>query len=345
MTINTSINTFWKNLNIRAIRQSLMKQLVLFALLCALLLLISCSPVEQECEKPFILKDGKCCLDLDDDGSCDAEQNATEKKIGETEVVVEETKTVEVEPKKKDNNNATELEEEPLEIKEELTEEDIAEFEESASIDASNLLGQLMKTYTEDVDGYKYNYHGDWYFVKGDKIKIKLEDSRQYLRQNVNGTHYAIFYVDTAYISVINKTAVGYCEGNDPMLGNRRCAELELTDIPYPLIYGNFYKKRPDEWLFEVYTLDPEVKTETGYYYLGPRKVRRMEYQDGHTQVIMYYDDKIGLPVKVQTFINGQPSEIWLYDFLSANTIKDKNMRHRTADEISSKEVFYSTAN
>ena len=60
-----------------------MKQFVLFALFCALLLLVSCSPVEQECEKPFILKDGQCCLDLDDDDSCDAEQNATEEKIGE----------------------------------------------------------------------------------------------------------------------------------------------------------------------------------------------------------------------------------------------------------------------
>jgi len=322
-----------------------MKQLVLFALFCALVLLVSCSPIEQECEQPFILKDGECCLDLDEDGSCDAEQNATDEK--EPEFVVEETKTIDVEPKKKESaelNNTEELEEEPQEIQEELTEEDIEEFEESASIDASNLLGQLMKTYTEEVDGYKYTYYGDWYFVKGDRIKITLEDSKQYTSQDINGTHYAIFYVDTVYISIINKTAVGYCEGNDPSLGNRRCAELELTDVPYPLVYGDFYTKRPDEWLFEVYTLDPEVKTETGYYYLGPRKVRRLEYQDGLKQVIMYYDEKIGLPVKVQTFINEQPSEIKLYDFLSVNTIKDKNMRHRTADEISSKEGFYSTS-
>ncbi len=328
-----------------AIRQSLMKRLAVFTLFCALILLVSCAPIKQGCEKPFILKDGECCLDLDDDGSCDTEQNVTEGKIEEPEIVVEETKTVEVEPNKKETKKEAETEEEPLEITEELTEEEIAEFEESASIDASDLPGQLMKTYTEDVEGYKYNYRGDWYFVRGDNIKVKLGESEQYTRQDVGDEHYAVFFVDTVYMSVINKTAVGYCEGNDPRLGNRRCAELELIDVPYPLIYGNFYTKRPDEWLFEVYTLDPEIKTETGYYYLGPRKVKRLEYQDGPKQVILYFDDKVGLPVKIQTFINEQPSEIWLYDFLSINTVKEKNMRHRTADEISSKEGFYSTAN
>ncbi|MBW3001661.1 hypothetical protein KY338_00705 [Candidatus Woesearchaeota archaeon] len=324
-----------------------MKRLVLLALFCTLIMLASCSPIEQQCEKPFILKDGECCLDMDEDGSCDTEQNATKEETEqtETEIVVEETTPVEVETKKTETTE--EPEEEPIEkITEDLTEEEIEEFEkESASVDASSLLEKLMKTYTNDVTGYKYLYHDDWYFLYEDNIKVKLGESEQYMSQDVNGTHYAIFYVDTIYMNLINKTAIGYCEGNDPRLGNRRCAELELEDVPYKLRYSDFYTKRPDEWLFEAYTLEPEVKTETGYYYVGPRKVRRLEYQDGPTQVIMYYDEEIGLPIKVQTFIDEQPSGLWLYDFLSANTIKEKHVRHRTAEEISSKEGFYSTAN
>ena len=146
-------------------------------------------------------------------------------------------------------------------------------------------------------------------------------------------------------MGLINKTTTGYCEGTDPNLGQRRCAELEIVDVPYPLSYANYYAKRPDEWLFEVYTLDPEVKTETGYYYLGPRKVKRLEYKNGIKKVVMFYDEKIGLPVKVVVYVQDQFSEIWLYDFLSINTVKDKHVRHRTADEISSKEGFYSTSN
>ncbi|MBW3004663.1 hypothetical protein KY310_02435 [Candidatus Woesearchaeota archaeon] len=323
-----------------------MKRLVLFALFSALIMLVSCSPIEQQCEKPFILKEGQCCLDMDEDGSCDTEQNATkeEPEQTETEIVVEETTPVEI--KTKEETTTEEPEEEPEEITNELTEEEIKEFEkESASVDAADLLEQLMKTYTNDVTGYKYLFNNDWYFIYGDDVKIKLGESEQYTSQQVNGTHYAVFYVDTVYMNRIDKTTTGYCEGNDPRLGNRRCAELELADVPYPLKYSDFYTKRPDEWLFEVYTLDPEVKTETGHYYIGPRKVRRLEYQDGPRQVIMYYDEEIGLPVKVQTFIDKQPSGLWLYDFLSANTIKAKHVNHRTAEEISSKEGFYSTAN
>jgi hypothetical protein len=281
---------------------------------------------------------------MDEDGSCDTEQNATkEEEQAETEIVVEETTPVEIDTSKKEK---TEEPEEPEEITTELTEEDIEEFEkESASIDASDLLEQLMQTYSEDVTGYKYLYEGDWYLVYEGNIKIKLGESKQYLRRVVNGTHYSIFYVDTIYLNTINKTATGYCEGNDPRLGNKPCAELELADIPLPLNYGDHYTKRPDEWLFEVYTLDPEVKTETGYYYIGPRKLRRLEYQDGPKQMIMYYDEEIGLPVKIQSFIDNKPSGLWLYDSLSANTVKEKHVRHRTAEEISSKEGFYSTAN
>ncbi|MBD3303534.1 hypothetical protein GF343_00145 [Candidatus Woesearchaeota archaeon] len=327
-----------------------MKRLVLFAILSMLLLLASCSPIEQKCEKPFILKDGQCCLDMDEDGSCDTEQNATkeEPKQTETEIIVEETTPAEVDTKKKDTakKEASEEEPEPEEIKKELTKEEIEEFEkESASIDASHLLAKLMKTYTEEVTGYKYMYNSDWHYKYGDNIKIKLGQSKQYTRQNINGTHYSLFFVDTIYLNIINKTATGYCEGNDPRLGNRRCSELEIADIPYPMPYSEVYTKRPDEWLFEIYTLDPEVKTETGYYYIGPRKLRRLEYQDGPKQMIMYYDEEIGLPVKVQSFIDKQPSGLWLYNLLSANTIKEKHVRHRTAEEISSKEGFYSTAN
>lgn len=324
-------------------------------LLCTVLLLVSCSPTGKDCEKPFISKDGECCIDLDDNGVCDTEQNQTQEKSAqeqkEPEVVVEETKQVEVEPKQKETPEKETSEqakqdktEEPEET-EEITEEEVQEFKESASVDASDLLDKLMKTYTEEVTGYKYRYNSDWYYKHGNKVKLKLSESEQFTGQVVNSTHYSLFVIDTVYLDLLNKTATGYCEGSDPRLGNRKCAELEITDVPLELNYGQHYTKRPDEWLFEVYTLDPEVKTETGYYYLGPRKVRRLEYTEGIKKIIMFYDEEIGLPVKVTTYINNQPSKVWIYDDLSANTVKEKHVRHRYADEISSEEVFYSTSN
>ena len=324
-----------------------MKRLALSAILSLLMiLLISCSPIEQKCEKPFILQDGACCLDLDEDGKCDAEKETGTETKDDTEIVVEEKKEIEIDHKKEDTQKASPITGASiLDIKEEQepSQEDIKEFE-SASIDASDLLSQLMKTYSEKTDSYKYYYRGDWYLVRENSIKVMLGKARQYTSQYINGTYYPLYLADTAYINKINKTVTGYCEGNDPLLGKRRCAELDIIDVPIPLIYSDFYTKRPDEWLFEVYTLDPEVKTETGYYYLGPRKVQRLEYNDGTKQVIMFYDEKIGLPIKVQTFVNEQPSEIWLYDQLSSNTVLDKHVKYRTADEISNKEAFYSTS-
>gem|GEM_PF-3975113 len=326
-----------------------MRKLTLFAMICALLLLVSCGPAAQECEEPFIPKDGGCCVDLNDDNVCDSEQNETEEK--EAEIFVEEKEPIEVDTSKKKEEPKEEKEEEITQeitgtATAEVTEEDIEEFEKTTgSIDASDLLKSLMKTYTEEVESYKYNHNSDWYFIYGNHIKIKLSESRQFVNQRIQGNDYPLFVIDTVYLDILNKTATGYCEGNDPRLGKRRCAELDIIDIPFPVNYGQFYTKKPDEWLFEVYTLDPEVKTETGDYYLGPRKVKRLEYQDGIKQVIMFYDETIGLPVKIQSFINGQPNEIVLYDLLSINTVKKKHVDHRSADEISSKEGFYSTAN
>ena len=318
-----------------------MKRLGLFALIIFSLLLASCSPLAQDCEKPFILKDGECCLDLDEDGLCDA--GKTEEKE-EPEVVVEETKEKVIEKKETKEDSVPAITGAVVGV-DEPDEEDIKEFKESASIDASSLLEQLMKTYTESVESYKYNYHKNWYYVRGSKIKIHLAESIQFTGKTVDNKHYSVFYVDTVYLDTIEKTAVGYCEGNDPRLGKRRCLKLDLTDVPYPLISEDFYTKRPDEWLFEVYTLDPEVKTETGYYYLGPRKVKRIEYTDEPKKTIMYYDEAIGLPVKISTYINEQFSRMWLYDFLSINTVKDKHVVYRTAEEVSPKEAFYSTSN
>ncbi|MBW2986625.1 hypothetical protein KY333_04615 [Candidatus Woesearchaeota archaeon] len=331
-----------------------MRKQIIFALLSVLILLAACSPMEQECEKPFISKDGGCCLDMDEDGSCDVEADSEKTKDTDTtkdessEVVVEETepldvKTVDVEI----NETAEGLLPDDGDAEDEVEEtEEVEETpKESASINASTLVGQLMKTYTEEVESYKYFYHSNWYHVLGNDIKITLSNSQQFSAMSRNGSHYPVVYVDTIYMNLINKTTTGYCEGSDPNLGLRRCAELELVDLPYPLSYANYYTKRPDEWLFEVYTMDPDVKTETGYYYLGPRKVKRLEYTQGIIKTIMYYDEKIGLPVKVEQYVNDQFSKLWLYDFLSINTVKAKHVRHRTADEISSKEEFYSTAN
>jgi len=338
---------------------------ILFALMIVLILAAACAPMKEECEKPFISKDGGCCLDIDEDGTCDVNQEANTSEVKQTEnqekdktfkdekeqIVVEETKpidvkTVEIDSEKQDEKQAIESADASTEEETEEPEETVAEeTKESASIDASTLLGQLMKTYTEKVNSYKYQYNSNWYYVLGNDVKIKLSNAQQFSGMSINGTHYPVIYVDTVYMNMINKTTTGYCEGSDPNLGLRQCAQLELIDVPYPLSYANYYTKRPDEWLFEVYTLDPEVKTETGYYYLGPRKVRRLEYTIGITKTIMYYDEKIGLPVKVEQYVNDQFSKLWLYDFLSINTVKEKNMRHRLANETSSKEDFYSTSN
>ena len=286
---------------------------------------------------------------MDEDGACDTEQNETKEKVDtEPEVFVEEP--IEITDSKEDK--IEELKEEPEEIIQSITgavtdnlELEAEELEPPKEFDASKLLDQLMKTYTEDVKGYKYQYESDLYLVYDKKIKIKLENGKTFRSIKIANISYSSFFVDAVYLDIIDKIAIGYCEGYDQSLGNKQCLSLDIIDVPYPLQYGQYQTKRPDEWLFEVYTLDPEITTETGNYYVESRKVRRIEYQDGIKQVMMFFDEKLGLPVKVQTFINGQMSESWIYNQLTANTVKEKHIRHRTAEEISNKEVFYSTSN
>jgi hypothetical protein len=287
---------------------------------------------------------------MDEDGACDAEKEETETKTEkdtEPEIFVEEP--IEITDMKKD---APAKPEEIEVVTESITgavtdnlEFGEEELEAPKEFDSSKILDQLMKTYTEEVEGYKYQYNSDWYLVYDKKIKIKLENGKTFRSTKIGNKSYSSFFVDAVYLDVIDKTAIGYCEGYDQNMGNKQCLSLDIIDVPYPLPYGHYQTKRPDEWLFEVYTLDPEIITETGNYYVESRKVRRIEYQDGIKQVMMFFDEKLGLPVKIQTFINGQMSEMWVYYQLTANTVKEKHVRHRTAEEVSNKEAFYSTSN
>ena len=96
-----------------------MRWAIIFALVSVLLLLVSCGPVAQECEKPFISKDGGCCLDMDEDTVCDTEQNETKTEPEkEEEIVVEETEPVEIKTVEIEEET---IKEEPEEVGQEIT--------------------------------------------------------------------------------------------------------------------------------------------------------------------------------------------------------------------------------
>lgn len=332
-----------------------MKWLVIITVLLAVVFVISGCTLSAECKKPFISSDGECCLDLDDNGACDETQDEEKAEPSKTE----EAKTVVTE---KEETAPAEAKEEPAEeIKEEETKE-IKEAEEKTETNQTKIgpapatknetlisdedstdMERLTATFAQKITGYKYAYKANWHYIRGDKIKLKLRDAVLATNVNVGGTHYMLFYYDNIYLNKRDKTSVGYCEGTSIRLGKEQCITLKLEEIPFPLSYETFKTKLPEEWLFEYIGKTPSEAGVNKYYFAG-RKVTKLVFKDADAgkETRLYFDETIGLPIRVEIAQGEKILELYSYEDLSSNTVREEDVIHRKPSDVPSTEVFYS---
>ncbi len=292
-------------------------------------LLVACVPLDEQviCTSPYIEHDGACCIDVNENGSCDDQEEPEAFEKVEEKIIEPTPEPVEApaeEPAAPAEAPAETPAETPAEPKRELP---------------KTKLEELMEAYAQGVTSYSYRFNGNKWLIRGDKSRVKLADVLKLSSVQLNGKHYQLFYIDNVYLEAPNRKATGYCEGTHQEYG-RQCASLEIRDIPYELSYADYQDKKPADWLFDYYLKEP-LRIETTAYYVKGRQTTLIIWDDEGTEVKMYFDNKIGLPLKVE-LTQGTATDLYSYDDLTANTVRDADVRHRNIGEIGSEEAFQS---
>jgi len=318
-------------------------------ILIIILFIILSACHSQECTKPMVKIGNKCCVDLNNNQICDLEENnQTQNKItgqntAETEPKEKPAVTVKTKPKTSPKPETTKQQEKTAAPEPETEAEATQESEDKmVKIEKPLQKKDLPEThnfigkYEAMSNGYKYIYNSAWHKVKDTKVKIELKTPKKYHSIETNNKKYPVFYIDTIYIDRDKKTATGYCEKY------RECFSEELLDTPLRLDYSEFKDKTPDEWLYEYADTKPDLFEERKYY-VKDKQTSRATYKKEYGELRIYYHPLTGLPVRIETKITSNPMQIQEYFELTAGTVRDVDVKHRSRNEIPPDEVFYST--
>ena len=163
-----------------------------------------------------------------------------------------------------------------------------------------------IKSYAFYYTDKETQLESDHYFVKGNKIAIRLFDVNEWNTQ---------YWVDTLYIDMGTKTAVGYCERRE----TQRCTDHEKQ---YRIDYTYFVKKFQLDWLNDI---PPSAKV-TSAETIDDRFTDIVEYTDAQGKDIkLSMDRTYGVPLRV--YVNGK--QAYYYRDMAFNAVKDANLVHQ----------------
>lgn len=181
---------------------------------------------------------------------------------------------------------------------------------EELSPELKSLLGQHegnVKSYQFKLTQPPDNVAVDFYWVKGDRIKIELQPKN---------TYDATSYFNVVYLDDSTKNAAAYCEDRT------RCKE-EMLNKKFDVPYNDFRKTLALDWLAEINKADAKIlQTEQTY---GLTTSRVQYTKDGAT-VDMWIDKSYGIPVKVR-IVSGELTKLYEYKDMVANTVTDADLK------------------
>ncbi|MBD3361685.1 hypothetical protein GF358_02740 [Candidatus Woesearchaeota archaeon] len=206
-----------------------------------------------------------------------------------------------------------------VETKEEIIKETPPEPEPTVTVEPPTQLPsrveELITKAKTKVNSYKYlmkappeNRFLDTYFVKGDKIKIKIYEGNAYILGK---------YYDTIYLDKSAKTATARCEDE------RRCISRgeDYTKKVFNVEYDEYITKTPMEWLKEI----------TNAKVIGPHVVNGVSTLKIKTtkpgQIIeMWLHTTYGIPIKIEITESGKTTETYEFADTTFNNFKDADV-------------------
>ena len=110
----------------------------------------------------------------------------------------------------------------------------------------------------------------DTYYIKGDKIKVKLYEDNIYVEDG---------YFDTVYLNTVEKTAIGRCENQ------KRCVSSRVDNMnkDFDATYDDYRRKTPYEWLQDITT-----PAAIGEEVVDKRSALKIEYPKKETKTSYY---------------------------------------------------------
>jgi len=157
-----------------------------------------------------------------------------------------------------------------------------------------------------------WNLIRDQYFIRDNRVKIKLFEINFYNRKH---------YFDTVYLDMTQQTGYAYCESR----GQRRCSD---PDREFLVEYSDFIIKTPMEWMREV----PYNAAWVGTEQIDNRAADIIEYErnDG-TTVRMKVDAYSGVPREIWVYQGSMENVVEKYAFrdFAINAVKESDMDHQ----------------
>lgn len=154
-----------------------------------------------------------------------------------------------------------------------------------------------------------WNLIRDQYFIRGDKVKVKLYEVNFYNRQH---------YFDTVYLDTAAEASIAYCENRN----HQRCTDQNREFI---VVYNDFIIKLPHEWIKEV----PYDAVWVGTEQIDNRAADAIEFDrnDGTT-----------VRMKLDSF-SGLPREIWVYQGDIENVIERYAFRDFSINSVTAADI------
>jgi hypothetical protein len=193
-------------------------------------------------------------------------------------------------------------------------------------------IGQQMWDVYSGIDSYQFKALTGAWFVRGEKVKFIPYNAIRLRDITIHGKLYRDAYADEIIFDREEKIATGYCTGNDENI-RQPCANLDITDKPFPLPYEPNMIKLPDDWLKEYRERQPTLE-EYEKYYVKNVLTTKAVYSDG---VELYFFPKAGIPLQV---VEG-PLKKTVYDDIVINQVRPEDVIHRSRSEIPEGEIYY----
>lgn len=187
-----------------------------------------------------------------------------------------------------------------------IVEETNKSFREKARIN------ELLNKSESRVRSYSFIYafsqthlSGDTFYLKDDKMKIKLKSA---------GTYNFEDYYDTVYLDITNRSAKGYCENT----GLEACRK-GIQDV-YNLSYEDYKIKTPSDWLNDLKLAKPNLKF-LGDVILFERNCVFLRKNN----TFFWVDEFSGLPVRIKIKKDAF-EEVHDYRHLSLNYLSESDV-------------------
>ncbi len=174
---------------------------------------------------------------------------------------------------------------------------------------------ELITKAQTKVKSYKYllseppeNRFLNTYFIKGDKLKVKIYEGNAYKVGE---------YYDTVYLDLAGKTATARCEDD------RRCvyAGEDYTRKVFEADYNEHITKIPTTWLDGLTSAEligPEVVQDNSAIKIKTTRPGKI--------IEMWLHVTYGIPIQIAVTVSGKPTEMYKMADISFNNLKDSDV-------------------